>query len=387
MTERDQASASAHTNPYWDDTFKTWILTGFQPIRQLLRDANCVSDPRSVGLARDPRDIATRKNRAPALMQLDDPQHRRLRNLVSQAFSLNRINAFRPTIEEIVAQSVHALEDRPRFDAVADYAEPIASETIAALLGMAREDHHQFRRWMRAFVLQLGGALDEPAWKIVETAESELRAYVLAALDERRRHPKADLLSHLIEARGSNAKDGDDRLQEEEILSLIQLLINAGTGTTADLIGNGLFALMRNADQCEQLRANPDHITGAIEETLRYDGPSQFVPRYAGRDMTVNGVEVSRGDLITAALGAANHDPSANPNPRSFDIARPNTRHVAFGAGIHHCLGASLARTVAAVAINALLAAFPKLSLTDEKVQRRPIALFSGCVALPLKTE
>lgn len=380
MTDNHQPTAPA--NPYWDDTFKTWVLTGFQPVRDLLRNPDALSDPRNVGLPRDPRDVATRKDRSPALMQLDDPAHRRLRNLVSQAFSLNRINAFRPVIEDIITNSVGALEGRTRFDAVTEFAEPIASETVAALLGIERRDHERFREWTRAFVLQLTGMLDEDGWRIVETAESELRKYVQAALNERRQKPRPDLLTHLMAARSD-----DDQLQEEEILSLIQLLINAGTGTTADLIGNGLFALMRNPDQCERLRSNPSSIADTVEEILRYDGPSQFVSRFAARDMTVNGVEISKGDLITASLTAANHDASTNASPGSFDIGRHGIRHLAFGAGIHHCLGASLARTTAQIAINALLTAFPELSLTEVKVRRKPIALFSGCATLPLGTD
>ena len=366
-------------DPTWNDMFGTWVVTGYDSNRQVLRDADYLNDPRNVGFARDSRDIATRKNRAPALQQLDDPEHRRLRALVASAFSLNEINALRPRIEQTTADTIERFVDRSTFDAIADFAEPIATQVVGAFLGINPAERGQFREWTQALSKQLQDTVSAADLTEIEAAEAALRAYALELVRSRGRQRQDDLISRLIEAR-----EDDDRLSEEEILSLVQLLILAGTGTTADLIGNGLFALLRHPEQCEALRSMPSLIENAVEEILRYDTPVQIVSRYAGADKQLNGVQIEQTSLVTAAIAAANHDSAANPKPSKFDISRRRIRHLAFGAGIHHCLGASLARVTAQIAIIALLEAFPKLRLGPDKVRRKPIARFRGCAQLVL---
>jgi cytochrome P450 len=316
------------------------------------------------------------------MLQQDPPDHTRLRGLVVKAFTARRVEDMRPRIREVVDQTLDAVIDRGRIDLIADFAFRLPVTIICDMLGIPEEHREVFYTSSRTG----GRILDPVPLTPAEIAEANAsnaiaKMYFEQLFELRRRQPGDDLTTQLVQAEEDGSK-----LTNEELTANIILLFGAGHETTVNLIGNGLLALHRNPDQLARLKARPDLITNAVEEFLRYDSSVQMSGRVALEDIEdLGGSRIAKGDNVLCLLGAANRDPAVYPDrPDSLDITRPNVRPLSFGGGIHHCLGAQLARIEAEIAISTLLKRLPGLRLDDAvNPQWRPTFVLRGLKRLP----
>jgi cytochrome P450 len=314
------------------------------------------------------------------MLQMDPPDHTRLRGLVVKAFTARRVEEMRPRIQAIVDETLDRVEARGHMDLIADFAFRLPVTVICDMLGIPEEDREGFYQSSRD-----GGRLLDPV--PLSRAEIDLaNQQNLAAADYfrrlfelRRRQPGDDLTTQLVQA-----EEAGNKLSEEELTANIILLFGAGHETTVNLIGNGLLALHRNPDQLDLLRREPQRMANAVEEFLRYDSSVQLTGRTALEDLEVGGTPVKKGQSVLCLLGAANRDPAVYPDPDRLDITRTNLRPMSFGGGIHHCLGAQLARIEAEVAIGTLLRRLPGLTLDDPENPRwRQTFVLRGLMELP----
>jgi cytochrome P450 len=318
---------------------------------------------------------------APTVLTSDPPVHTRLRKLVSKAFTPRRIHELEPRIRSITAGLLDRVAEKGSFDAMADLANPLPVIVIAEMLGVSAGDHEQFKRWSNSMISAFRpDAIGEVAAEAI-AAKDALRAYFAAEIEKRRAAPSDDLVGALVAAR-----DDAGALSEGELLAFVVLLLLAGNETTTNLIGNGLLALCRYPEQFERLRQHPELTPTAIEEMLRFDPPVQMTVRMAEQDTAIGGTAVARNSLTFVLLAAANRDPRQFPNPERFDVARTPNEHIAFGEGIHFCLGAPLARLEGEIAIGLMLERFPKLRLADPaaKLAYRGSLALRGLQSLPL---
>jgi hypothetical protein len=312
----------------------------------------------------------------------DPPDHTRLRALVSKAFMPRVVEALRAHVQEIVDRLLGRVAEARQMDVIEDLAYPLPVTVISELLGVPVGDAERVKGWSRdvargvdAIALPVGPEVMERGRRATE----EMGTYFRGLIAERRGHPGADLLSGLIEA-----EEAGDRLSEAELLATCVLLYVAGHETTVNLIGNGLLALLRHPEERRRLQDDPTLIHGAVEELLRYDGPVHRTGRMATSDIEIAGVPIPAGSLVLGLLGSANRDPAHFAAPDRLDLTREEPRHLAFGSGIHYCLGASLARLEAHVAIGTLLRRFPSLALATERLTWRPSSTLRGLEALPV---
>src|ERR1700689_1215447 len=316
------------------------------------------------------------------MLQQDAPDHTRLRGLVVKAFTARRVEDMRPRIQQVVDQTIDAIAGRGHAALIEDFAFRLPVTIICDMLGIPEEHREVFYKSSRD-----GGRLLDPVpMSPAEIAEANIgttmaQAYFQQLFELRRRSPGDDLTTQLVQAEEDGSK-----LSNEELTSNIILLFGAGHETTVNLIGNGLLALHRNPDQLALLKANPDLITNAIEEFLRYDSSVQMTGRVALEEIDdLGGKRIPKGESVLCLLGSANRDPAVYPDrPERLDITRPNVRPLSFGGGIHFCLGAQLARIEAGVAISALLRRLPDLRLDNaENPEWRPTFVLRGLKSLP----
>jgi cytochrome P450 len=316
------------------------------------------------------------------MLQQDPPDHTRLRGLVVKAFTARRVEDMRPRIREVVDRTLDAVIDRGHMDLIADFAFRLPVTIICDMLGIPEEHREVFYTSSR----EGGRILDPVPLTPAEIAEANAsnamtKMYFEQLFELRRREPGDDLTTQLVQAEEDGSK-----LTNEELTANIILLFGAGHETTVNLIGNGLLALHRNPDQLALLKARPDLTTNAIEEFLRYDSSVQLSGRVALEDIEdIGGRRIAKGDNVLCLLGSANRDPAVYPDrPDSLDIERPNVRPLSFGGGIHHCLGAQLARIEAEIAISTLLKRLPQLRLDDAvNPAWRPTFVLRGLKCLP----
>jgi cytochrome P450 PksS len=313
------------------------------------------------------------------MLDLDPPDHTRLRALVHKAFTPRLIENLRGRIREITDELLDAAAKRGRIELIGDFALPLPSIVIAELLGIPARDRHRFHRWSTA-LLQAAPT----SWGLVRILPSMMAfvRYLRKLIAARRASPSDDLAGALVRAR-----EAGDALSEDELLAMFVLLLIAGHETTVNLIGNGTLALLRHPDQLERLREDPELIKPGIEELLRYDGPLlTATERYAREDAEIGGVTIARGERVFAAVASANRDESQFEAPDELDLAREPNRHVAFGLGAHYCVGAPLARLEGQIAIGTLIRRFPGLSLAvpASSRRRRPGLLLNSLESLPL---
>jgi cytochrome P450 len=356
-----------------------WLVTRYEDARRALADPRLskqsgfsVGSSPAVGRLDGPAAVLSRH-----MLAVDPPDHTRLRRLVSAAFTPRRIEALRPRIEEITRDLLDAVEGRERVDLIDTFAFPLPIQVICELLGVPVQDRDAFREWSNVIVAgaQAGDRL-EPAMRA-------LVGYIMALLAERRATPGDDLLSGLIQVR-----DQEDRLTEEELSAMVFLLLIAGHETTVNLIGNGAYLLLRERDQWERLRAEPDLLPTAIEEFLRYEGPVETSTfRVATEDLEIGGVTIAAGDPVMVVLLSANRDEDRFPDAGELRLDRTQNPHLAFGHGIHYCLGAPLARMEAQVAFTQLLERHPglRLAVPAEDLRWRPGLLLRGLADLPVR--
>jgi cytochrome P450 len=315
----------------------------------------------------------------------DPPDHTRLRGLVNQAFTPRTIERLRPHIAEIAESLLDAAAATATTDGTVDlirtYAFPLPIIVIAEMLGVSPADRDRFKAW--STVLTQGIKLDATVDDLrqVGGAIAELSAYLREVIEDRRKTPRADLISDLV-----RVQDAGDRLTMDELLGTCRLILTAGHETTVNLIGNGVLALLQNPDARAALAGDPGLLPGGVEELLRYDSPVQITQRFAMEDTHVGDHAVARGDIVILLLGGANRDPEVFDAPAKVDVRRPNAHaHLSFGTGIHYCLGAPLARLEGEIAIGALLRRFPRLALAGAPLGWRSHMVLRGLNTLPVK--
>lgn len=307
------------------------------------------------------------------------PDHTRLRAVVSRAFTPQVVERLQPAIQGIADFLLDEVQDKGRMDVILDYASALPLIVIAELLGIPASDRAQFRKWSIDLVVAVD--LNPTREGVIRATQSvlELTEYLRHIVSERRKQPQADLISALIAA-----EESGERLTEDELLSMCVLLLGAGHETTVNLIGNGMLALLQNPGEMEKLRRNPNLIDGAVEELLRYDSSVQMAFREALEDVEIGGHLIRKGETVTVVLGSANRDPERFPDPDRLDVARSRSPHLAFGMGIHFCLGAPLARLEGRIAFDTLLRRMPNLTLDPEPLVWRDGIVFHGVEALPV---
>ena len=310
----------------------------------------------------------------------DPPDHTRLRGLVSQAFTPRTIERLRPHIGEIAEHLLDDAQKRGSMDLIADFAFPLPIIVIAELLGVPPEERDRFKTWSNQLIVGLSPLAQQEDFVRIAKAIGELDDYLSGVIAERRRAPRQDLISELIQA-----QEAGDQLSQDEMVATCRLLLTAGHETTVNLIGNGTLALLRHPEEWARLRADTGLLPGAIEELLRYDSPVQMTLRFTLEDTQLGNQAVSRGDLLMVLTGAANHDPEHYAEPARLDVTRENAHsHLAFGAGIHYCLGASLARLEGQIAIGGLLRRMPGLQVAAEPLEWRKNPVLRGLKSLPV---
>jgi cytochrome P450 len=296
----------------------------------------------------------------PSMLVADPPVHTRLRRLVSRDFTPRRIRELEPRIREIAAQLIDVAERKGSLDVMADVANTLPVMVIAEMLGVPPEMYQTFKHWSDKIVEADNVLPGMPMPDDIKLAMSELRTFFSTQLEKRRGRPGPDLVSALVAAH-----EQSEALSAGELLALVILLLLAGNETTTNLIGNGTLALGRHPDQMALLRQKPELMPRAIDEMLRYDGPVQSTFRTAGCDTNVGGTDIKAGTGVFVMVAAANRDPAHFPDPDKFDITRDPNDHLAFGEGIHFCLGSGLARAEGSIAIATMLERFPGLRLAN----------------------
>ncbi|MFF4317813.1 cytochrome P450 [Streptomyces sp. NPDC001568] len=359
---------------------EAWLVTRYEDGLAALSDSRLSSDVRDAADTRLLRQLpgTERESMLSNMLRSDPPDHTRLRRLVSKAFTARRVAGMRPRIQEITDRLLDAVVPTGRADLVADFALPLPVTVISELLGVPVDDRHDFQHWTDRMIMRGAGPPD-PA--VVNEAWLHMRAYVTELIRDKRDRPADDLLSDLVAAR-----DEEQRLTEDELVAMVFLLLAAGYITTVNLIGGGISTLLAHPDQFELLRSDPSLLPGAIEEFLRYDGPvSPGIARFAREDVEIAGVTVPRGATVLIGSALADRDPARFPDPERLDITRQDNAHLAFGHGIHYCLGAPLARLEGQIAIGTVLRRLPDLALAvpADEIPWRPGGL-RGPQSLPV---
>ncbi len=318
-----------------------------------------------------------------AILEMEPPDHTRLRRLISTAFARGHVERLRPWVRELAGSLVDAMVERSGgrapVDVLTGMAEELPVAVIAELLGVPEADRPLLRPWSNAIVKMYEYGRTAAIEAGAEQAAAEFVSYLRTLAAERRRSPGADLLSHLVQVRDT---DGD-RLTEDELVTTCILLLNAGHEATVNVSGNGLLALLENPDQLQRLRDDPGLLPTAIEELMRFDSPLQLFERTATEDVEIGGITVATGQKIGALLGSANRDPAAFTDPDTLDVGRTDNPHISFGAGIHFCIGAPLARVELQASFGALLDRTSLLELGAPPT-RRPEFVIRGLAELPV---
>jgi cytochrome P450 len=358
-----------------------WVLTRYEDVVGVLRDPRFAKEAIAAFVAKRLGVEAT-TGIGISMLDRDPPDHTRLRGLVSKAFTPKVVEGLRPRIRQIVDGLLDRAEDRHAMDLIEDFAYPIPVVVICEMLGVPVEDHERFRGWSLDLARGLDATLLGPQSDLAARATASRRAladYFRELIAERRAAPRGDLLSALIAA-----EEAGDKLSENELWATCILLLVAGHETTVNLLGNGTLALLRHPDQLQALRRSPRLIGSAIEELLRYDAPAQRTGRMPNTDVELGGKAIPKGALVLGLIGAANRDPAHFPDPDRLDLARADNRHLAFGWGIHFCLGAPLARAEAQAAIATLASRLPGLALATATPEWREASALRGLKALPV---
>ncbi|MFJ7245044.1 cytochrome P450 [Kitasatospora sp. NPDC098652] len=395
-----RAEAPVHrvTGP---DGLPVWLVTRYPDVRRALADPRLALD-RSHAAPGNYRGFALPPALDANLLNMDPPDHTRIRRLVGQAFTPRRIAALQAPVERVAEQLLDAVEAAAgpsgRVDLLAAYAAPLPITVICDLLGVPEDDRQDFRAWTDTLITP-----DPDHPEQARAAVKAMLGFFTGLIERKRTTPADDLLSDLIAVRDEHAQGGpggdaqgteargaevQDRLSEDELTSLAFLILFAGYENTVHLIANAVLALLTHPEQLAALRAEPELIAGAVEEFARFDGPAPLaIRRFPREDVTIGGVTVPAGETVLLALASANRDPEQFADPDRLDLRRRENGHLALGHGIHYCLGAPLARLETALAITALLRRFPDLALDApaEELRHRPALRARGLLELPVR--
>ena len=373
---RLRAEDPVHHNP-----LGFWVLTRYEDVVAALRDPRLAKEAIASFVAA--RFGAPTPAMGLSMLDRDPPDHTRLRGLVSKAFTPRVVEGLRPHIQSIVNGLIAQTDGTHSMDLMEQFAYPLPVIVICQMLGVPVADRDRFKQWGLDIARGLDAILLPPDSEISQRSTAARRAladYFRALIAERRAAPRGDdLLSGLIAA-----EEAGDKLSEDELLATCILLLVAGHETTVNLIGNGTLALLRHPDQLQRLRDDSGLITSAVEELLRYDGPVQRTARIPSEDIVINGRTIGKGEMVMPFIGAADRDPVQFPDPDYLDIGRTDNRHIAFGWGIHFCLGAPLARLEGQIAIGTLVHRLPKLALATDKPEHRQSLTLRGLASLPV---
>lgn len=359
-----------------------WVLSRFADVDQVLRDRRMISNPRALeafDTGESGRAFTSMLRRM--TLYLDPPDHARVRGLVSKAFTPRSVEKSRPLIQSFVDGFLDEAASNGGMDLIAGFAYPLPILVICGMLGVPPEDLPTFREWAVDFGRRgdIGGLSDGEIER-GERAAHGFGEYFARLIEKRRRSPKDDLVTAL-----ARVEDAGVRLTDDEIVANCVLLLQAGHSTTADLIGNGAFALLRHRDQLEALQRRPELLPHAVEELLRFDTSVQVSQRVGSEDSVIGGVTIPAGEVCILLNGAANRDPARFDDPERLDLSRPDPDHVSFGLGAYVCLGKSLARAEIESAIGSLVRRFPELDLTGDEVRYKPNLYLWGLEKLQIK--
>ena len=343
---------------FWEQ-FSRWTFASHRDVSAILRDRRFGRSLDGVGGVEAQCPILEVDRHS--LLEMEPPSHTRLRRLVQGAFIARNIEALRPRIEQLCHELIDRMQQDERADLLPSYATPIPVIVICELLGVPSSMADQLLDWSHAMVAVYQLARDPQQIDEALTAEREFVAFLRKYIARRRREPRDDLLSRLIEV-----EEEGEKLNEDELISTCILLLNAGHEATVNVIGNGTLALLQHPEQLERWRRDPSLTATAVEELLRFDTPLHLFNRYALDDVSVGGLELERGTEISLLLGAANRDPGVFDRPDELDLGRAKNPHVSLGAGLHYCLGAPLARLELQIALPILLERLPRLELDEE---------------------
>jgi cytochrome P450 len=372
---------------HWSPRLKSWVLTRYDDVRQVLLDREISSDRMRPFFAALPGPEAARigdivRYLSTWMVFRDPPEHTRLRRLTSKVFHLQSMNAMRPQIEALVAWLFERIGTRTDIDFVADFAGPLPALVIMAMLGVPKEELGNVKRLSDDMALFIGSSRMSPEkYDIAEKATREMAAFFRELIQDRRAQPAPDLLSQLVAL-----EDGGDRLSEDELVATCILLLFAGHETTTNHIANAMLALLRFPQEMSALRADAALAPRAVEELLRYDGPSGAQVRVVKNEVDMRGKQMRPGDRVFLMLNAANRDPEAYEEPDRLDLERSGPAHLTFGFGMHICLGFPLARLEGQIALPAVLRHWKRVELAApaERLEWLNSMVFRGMQSLPL---
>ena len=363
---------------HWSSLSNAWVVSRYHDIDAILRDHRRFSndfEQRTPSRRRQGQLIPAVDK---SMLFVDPPDHTRLRSLVSRAFTPKTIEKMELRVREIMSELLDQISDPASFDLMQAIADPLPVIVIAELLGVPPQDRAQFKVWSDQRARTLEPTITKREREIAVEAGNALTTYFLGIIHERRTHPRDDLISALVAV-----GEAGDKLTEHEMVVMLRLLLVAGNETTTNLIGNGMLALLQHPDQLQLLRQQPGLMPSALEELLRYDAPVQTDIRTALEDMELGGKRIHKGQGVLLLIGSANRDPEIYSEPDRLDLTRHQTSHLAFGRGIHHCLGAPLARLEGRVAFEMLLERFEDIRLLTARPPFKDHVVLRGLEALP----
>ncbi len=361
---------------------EAYLITRYEDVLAAFKDPRLAKDPNHArnakGRSSMPWMPSSFRPLLHNMLNMDDPDHRRLRNLVHKAFTPRMIANLAPRIEAIAHQLLDEAAKKSEVELVQDFALPLPVTVIAEMIGVPPEDRARFRRWSAAIVV------DPTPWNMIRAvpAVRNFLRYMRGLVEERRRVPQDDLLTALVQA-----NEAGDHFTEDELLGMVFLLLTAGHETTVSLIANGTYTLLRHPEQLAQLRQEPELMENAVEELLRYESPLQTSEiSFAREPMCLHGVEIPQGAMVLPAILSANRDESAFPDAERLDLARSPNKHLAFGQGIHYCLGAPLARLEGQIAFRVLLERAPtlRLAVPPSQVEFQSLMILRRVTTLPV---
>ena len=361
--------------PVWHDDLQVFLAATHA-------DANAVLRNRSLGRIFQPKEPLNEWDtfnwlHADSILDSEPPKHSRLRSLVMKAFNPKKIESMRPDVERITRALLDDIkikvETAGEFDVIGDFAEPLPVKVIASMLGFPDEDEHLLRPWSQAIVKMYEVSPSDQDRAEAQQASAEFADYVHALMVERKKNPSTDLITDL-----ALVEEDGEKLNAHELIATCVLLLNAGHEASVNGFGNGFVAALKQEDQMSLLRKAPDqHAATAIDEFLRFDAPLHLFERTATADTEIGGVEIRKGQKIAALLGSANRDEAVFENADQLDLTRDPNPHIGFGAGIHFCIGAPLARMEMTTSLPMLMNAYPNISLAREP-ERRPTFVLRG---------
>jgi cytochrome P450 len=366
---------------------EAYLVTRYADARQALADQRLSKNPRHAYKAWQQGKVGVpgehRSGIGAHLLNIDPPDHTRLRRLVSKAFTPRRAEEFRPRIQQLTDRLIDSFEDKGSADLIHEFAFPLPIYAICDLLGVPGEDQEDFRTWAAMMIRHRTPGEKPPPRGGMRRAVNHMQTYLRELLLKKRAEPGDDLISGLI-----HASDHGDHLTEDEVVSMAFILIFAGFETTVNLIGNGLHTLFTHPEQRAQLEADPALIVSATDELLRYDGPVELATwRFTTVDVTIGDTTIPAGEPVLVVLAGADRDPARFPEPDLLDLARTDNQHLAFGHGIHYCIGAPLARLEGQIAIATLLKRLPGVRLAEpaEDLWWRGGLIMRGLQRLPVE--